>query len=210
MKEIYIVLIRAYTGLGNIGRFATGFEYTHAAVCLDKKLRDFISFSRRSHYLPFDAGFTHGKREYYAFGDHKNFKAKVFRIKVGDKEYRKLSEFFSYCENDSEIIFDIFSMATMGIFHGTKIYKAYNCMSFTAKALEICGIELKKPYYRYSLKDIDELLSGGDYFEGWIKRDEITDQKRYMTRYSATENIYYGLILMCKIIKRIWGKTYEK
>ena len=48
MRYIYIVLIKAHTGLGSIARKFTHYPYTHIAVCLDKSLTDYISFSRRS------------------------------------------------------------------------------------------------------------------------------------------------------------------
>ena len=63
MKDIYIVLIKAHTGLGSIARRLTGYPYTHIAVSLDRSMTDFISYSRRYHYIPFDAGYTHDYRD---------------------------------------------------------------------------------------------------------------------------------------------------
>ena len=59
MKWVYIVLIKAHTGLGAVARHITGYPYTHIAVSLDRSMTDFVSFSRRFHNFPFDAGFTH-------------------------------------------------------------------------------------------------------------------------------------------------------
>ena len=81
-EYIYIVLVKALTGLGRIARKITRYEYTHIAISLDENLEDFITFSRRKHYSPFDAGFMHEKRQYYAFGKNKNVKVKVFKIKI--------------------------------------------------------------------------------------------------------------------------------
>ena len=56
---IYIVLVKAMTGLGKFARKFSKYEYTHIAVCLNDKLDDFITFSRKKHYTPFDSGFMH-------------------------------------------------------------------------------------------------------------------------------------------------------
>ena len=57
---IYIVLVKAHTGLGKVSRVLSGgYEYSHIAVCKDDRFEDFITFSRRRHYAPFDAGFMH-------------------------------------------------------------------------------------------------------------------------------------------------------
>ena len=143
MKDIYIVLIKAHTGLGGAARWLTGYPYTHIAVSLDGSLRDFISFSRRYHNFPFEAGFTHEYRDFYAFGDHADFGAKVFKLKVGEQAYRKILAFIDERENGG-YLFNLFSMATMPLLHGFCIAGAENCMSFTAQIIELSGVtELK-------------------------------------------------------------------
>lgn len=180
MKNIYIVLIKAHTLLGSAARKIMRYEYTHIAVCLDNSLTDFISFSRRRHYLPFDAGFMHEKRDFYAFGKHKDFKAKVFQINVTEEDFLKTMKFIHICENDKKIVFNFLSMLTMPVFHGINICKAYNCMSFTAKVLELSGVHLTKPFYKYSIRDIDKLLSGKCIFEGKVPRIPSPEYEEYM------------------------------
>lgn len=51
-------------------------------------------------------------------------------------------------------------MITMPILHGIYIEKKHNCMSFTGKILEISNtVQLDKPFYKYNIKEIDELLT---------------------------------------------------
>ena len=65
---IYIVLVKAHTGLGKAARVLSGgYEYSHIAVCMDDSFEDFITFSRKRHYAPFDAGFMHETRDCYCF-----------------------------------------------------------------------------------------------------------------------------------------------
>ena len=174
MKQVYIVLIKAHTGLGAVARHITGYPYTHIAVSLDRSMTDFVSFSRRFHNFPFDAGFTHEYRHYYAFGEHRYFCAKIFSLPVTDQNYSAITEYISECEHDSRRIFNLFSMATMPILGGFRIYRADNCM-------------------------LDELLSDYACFEGKLVRGENFTDDEYMKSFSPLKY----LTDMIKLISRL-------
>ncbi|MBO4878156.1 MAG: hypothetical protein J5501_09145 [Ruminococcus sp.] len=181
MKKLYIVLIKAHTGLGAVARRITHYPYTHIAVSTDRSMTDFISFSRRYHYFPFESGITHEYRHYYAFGRHRDFRAKVFELTVDDEHYRAVMDYISECESDRKMMFNIFSMATMPVIGGFRIPHSENCMSFTARCIELSGcVNMERPFWRYSIKDMDELLSEHLYFEGRIVRGSVPDDG-YMT-----------------------------
>lgn len=168
---IYIVLIKALTGLGTVGRKLTGYEYTHIAVSLEPELEQFVSFSRRKHATPFDAGFMYEYRDYYAFGEHRRFKAKVFEVPVSDDRMIKIRRYLERIKADDGYLFNLYSMLTMPLFHGFPIRKTHNCMSFTALILKHCGsVQMKKTYYKYSIADIDRLLTGYLKYEGYLDK----------------------------------------
>mgnify|MGYP004469278223 FL=1 len=180
-EYIYIVLVKALTGLGRIARKITRYEYTHIAISLDENLEDFITFSRRKHYSPFDAGFMHEKREYYAFGKNKNVKVKVFKIKISQYNKEKIIEYIDKIENDKEYIFNFYSMITMPIFHGIRIFKAHTCMSFVGRVIELSEcVELKKKYYKYNIKEIDDLLKG--YLLSEVNLEKNKEDNKYMKK----------------------------
>ncbi|MCR5601120.1 MAG: hypothetical protein K6G33_10330 [Ruminococcus sp.] len=186
MKDIYIVLVRPYTGIGNIARCFTHYDYTHIAVSLDRSLSEFVSYSRRYHSFPFDSGFTREYRDYYAFGKHKDVKVKVFRLSVTDQSYSEILSFIRRCENDKAQLFNLFSMVTMPVLHGFRIYKANNCMSFTAKIIELSGlVKMDRPYYKYSIEDMDKLLEAHLFFEGRLKRRKSVRYGQYMRSFSV-------------------------
>lgn len=204
MKHIYIVLIKAHTGLGQAARMFTHYDYTHIAVCTDKSLTDFLTYSRKRHYLPFDAGFMHEYRDYYAFGQYRRFKAKVFKIPVGDKCYEDIMRFIAQCENDDKQMFNLFSMITMPILHGFRIYKAHNCMSFTAKVIELSSVvKMNKPYYKYSIKDMDKLLSEYVFYEGYLRRIPSPDYPKYMKRPAFSERMQVALYMIFELTRRM-------
>ena len=187
-RAIYIVLVKAHTGLGKIARRMSNYDYTHVGVCLDPKLESFITFSRRKHYAPLDAGFMREKREHYAFGKYKSVKVKVFKLPLSEESFKKINGYISKVENDREYVFNLFSMATMPLFHGFRIYKAHNCMSFTGKIIKMSGaVNMKRPWYKYNIRDIDRLLSG--YLLGEFKLKKHREDREYMTGYSVFENV---------------------
>lgn len=203
MSKIYVVLIKAHTGLGSIARKIKKFEYTHVAVCFDNSFTDFYSFSRKHHFLPADSGFMIEKRDFYAFGEHKNFKTKIFEIEVPEDNYQSIKNFVEECQKDSQMMFNVFSM----IFWPVEIYKSHNCMTFTAKILELSGVvQLKKDYYKMRLKDIDESLNEFVYSEGYLDRFDSDEYEEYMRYFSWGKRVLRIVKLFCLVILRMFTK----
>lgn len=201
-EYIYVVLIKALTGLGGFARKFSKYEYTHIAIACDRSKNDFVTFSRRRHFTPFDAGFMHEKIEYYAFGKHERVKVKVFEIPVSYENKCKIRNYIEKIEKDEEYVFNLYSMITMPLIHGFKIYKAHNCMSFVSKIVKMSGaVKMSKPYYKYNIKDLDTLLQ--PYFgkEGYLyKRD---DEEAYMAQPGFGYNLRTFLALNGKLMYRI-------
>ena len=208
-EYIYIVLVKALTGLGRIARKITRYEYTHIAISLDENLEDFITFSRRKHYSPFDAGIMHEKREYYAFGKNKNVKVKVFKIKISQYNKEKIIEYIDKIENDKEYIFNFYSMITMPIFHGIRIFKAHTCMSFVGRVIELSEcVELKKKYYKYNIKEIDDLLKG--YLLSEVNLEKNKEDNKYMKKENIIINLQKFFKLNGQLIYRmLFKRSYE-
>ena len=208
-QYIYVVLVKALTGLGQFARKFSSYEYTHIAVCLDEKLDDFITFSRKKHFAPFDSGFMHETLDCYAYGDNDKVKLKVFKVPVSDENKQKIVGFIDEISCDPKFLFNIFSMATMGVFHGFRIYKAHNCMSFVAKIIELSGaVELERKYYKYDIRQMDELLTDFIYKEEYFYKNEIKTPD-YMERCSIFKNIGMFLSLNFRLLFRIIFKRVE-
>lgn len=95
--------------------------------------------------------------------------------------------------------FNLFSMATMPIIGGFRIPHTENCMSFTAKCIELSGkVKMKRPYWQYIIKEIDELLSDYRFFEGRILRGEIPDNN-YMTAFEPFR-YFSGMIKLFSVL----------
>lgn len=210
-EYVYIVLIKALTGLGKVGRKITKYEYTHIALCRDEKLDDFITFSRKKHYSPFDSGYMHETRDCYIFGNNEKVKVKVFKLPVKNENLDKINTYIRTIEEDSEYIFNLYSMLTMPIIHGFRIFKAHNCMSFIGKIISLSEVvSMDKGYYKYTIKEMDELLSEYFYFEDYISKCK-EENKNYMDKISVTKNIKLFCILNGQLLYRMvikGGKDY--
>ncbi len=207
---IYVVLVKALTGLGKFARLTGKYEYTHIAICLDEKLDKFYTFSRKKHYSPFDCGYMIETLDCYAFGKHKKVKLKVFKIPVSPKNKEEIEKYIENISNDSKYIFNFFSMFTMSIFHGFKIYKSHNCMSFASKVIELTDtVKMSKPYYKYNIKELDELLIDYLYNEDYYEKKKI-ETKGYMNYVGIIRNIQYFIKLNIQLIYRMIVKRNGK
>lgn len=201
-NNLYVVLIKAHTGLGKISRIITKYEYTHIAISMEEQLSDFITFSRKKHYSPFDSGFMHERRNYYAFGKNRNVKVKIFKIQLDKDSYIDICDTMKRFEEDKSNIFNIYSMITMPILHGFQVYKAYNCMSFAGLIIKKANaIKMDRPYYKYMIKDYDNLLSEYFYYEGYLEKDDLNDD--YMDKISFLKNAADFIKLNIRLIGRI-------
>lgn len=207
---IYVVLVKALTGLGMFARLTSKYDYTHIAVCLDENFDKFYTFSRRKHYAPFDCGYMIETLDCYAFGKHKDVKLKIFKVPVSKEKKENIEKYIENVSKDSEYIFNFFSMLTMSIFHGFKIYKAHNCMSFVSKIIEISDtVNMSKEYYKYNIKEIDEILTGYLYKEDFFEKKKI-ETKGYMDYVGLIKNAICFIKLNGKLIYRLIVKGKEK
>ncbi len=203
---IYIVLVKALTGLGKFARRFSKYEYTHIAVCMNKNIDDFITFSRKKHYTPFNSGFMHETLDCYAFGNNEKIKLKIFKLPVTIENKKIIEQYIKKVANDNEYIFNLYSMATMSLFYGFRIYKAHNCMSFVSKILKLSkSVNMTKKYYKYSIKDIDILLSDYKYKEEYFYKTKIQN-KDYMDKVSFISNVGMFFRLNGKLLYRIFSK----
>lgn len=204
---IYVVLVKALTGLGKFARLTGKYEYTHIAVSLDEKLDKFYTFSRKKHYSIFDCGYMVETLDCYAFGKNEKVKLKVFKIPVSQENKKEIEEYIKNVSTDSKYIFNFYSMITMPIFHGFKIYKSHNCMSFVSKIIELSKkVEMIKPYYKYNIKELDNLLTDYLYKEDHYKKEKI-EVIDYMKHIGFIKNIINFIKLNGKLIYRVIFKS---
>ena len=88
MEYIYILLLYLPSGFGRLTQWATGYQYTHAAVSLDDTYTHFYAFSRLRAKTPPISGYIEEKRIYYTLGEDVPIYTKIFRVPVTKEGYR--------------------------------------------------------------------------------------------------------------------------
>ena len=200
MNKMYIYLFKEKTGVGYFARFLLRYPYTHIAITFNHE--DFITFSRREHYNPFNSGFMIEERRHYTFGDNKEIEARYYEVEVSDEDLYEINDYITSVSNDC---FNLYGML-LSPFGGVEIAGANNCMSFVAYVLEIVGIKLmKKPYYKNNIEDIEKALKNGNYsFKDIIIQKEGEDEV-YMQKISLSKKVHSFILLNKKLIKGIKG-----
>lgn len=204
MKEkkdhyINIVLVKSLTVLGRAARLRDPYEYTHISMSFEDAPRDFVSFARRRHFAPFDAGFVHECLSDYAYGTNPEVKLKIFRVPVSKKQYSKIRAYVDYLENDPKLIFNFYGMFRPGF----RVWKAYNCMSFIGRILSMAGIPMDRRFDSYNIPEMEELLenAGLSGEEGTYSK-EGPESPGYMDFVGIFENIFLFLKLNVTLINR--------
>lgn len=200
----YIVLEKSHTVFGKIARLTDPYEYTHITYSGDRDMKHFVSFSRNKHYAPFASGFSDETLDCFAYGKNESVKLKVFKIPVSAENKERINEFVEFVRKDRKnYYFNLFSAVSMPIFHGFRIYKTYNCMSFTGKILELSGtIPMDRAYYKYTIEDMDKLMSDYVYDEREFTREEILTPD-YMDRVNIFYNIGTLVRMLCVLLWRL-------
>lgn len=212
MEHIYVVLEKSHTVLGRLARLLDPYEYTHITVCLDDEFRYFYSFSRFRHYGPFCSGFMRETMDCYAYGDYNDVKLKVFEVPVTKENKERIKRFIATVYRDRKnYYFNLYSALTMNLFHGFRIYKAYNCMSFVGKILEMTeAVYMEREYYKYTIEELEELMAPYEKEEKYFSPERI-ENVHYMDHVGLLYNIGSFIKLNGTLITRLLTKKpYEE
>ena len=206
---IYIVLECSHTLVGKIAKKVEHYDYSHITTCFSDSLDSFASFSRRKLHAPFDAGFMRETLDCMAFGDYDTTQLKIFKVPLLPGRKEIIEKFIAAVERDDQYIFNVYSAFSMGLFHGFRIYKTYNCMSFVGRVLDLSGtVKLDRPYYRYDIRQMDELLTPYLYAEQEYECREIINQ-HYMDHVGFLPNVGMFLKLTGRLLFRLLTKRKQ-
>lgn len=168
MKNIYVLLLYLPSGFGNLTQKMTKYRYTHVALSLDESYTHFYAFSRLRAKTPPISGYIEEKRIYYTLGENIPIYTRIFKIPVSEEGYNRMLSFLNDVKQDPEIMYNLINMLLIPWFGGHPVYKAFHCGEFIAKAIEQAGVKLHRPYYKYTPKLFDELLTPFFIFEGTL------------------------------------------
>lgn len=148
-------MVQLPTLANKITKLMTGFEYSHSSMSFDENLETLYSFQIKNQKVLLVGGFVKETHDMYFHGKNISLNEMVFRIPVGDNEYKRINDFVLQLSNDHEYIFNYVSALFMFTLGGVKSYKAYHCIEFISEVLALVdSIKLPKSAYKMRPKDL--------------------------------------------------------
>ncbi len=164
-KNLYIVLSKTNTKVGQAIRLITWNDYNHVSISLDESLQPLYSFARRKNGSPLDGGFVEESWLRYLYRD-KDAKVKVFTLPVEDKIYNEIADHIKKMqENNNKFDYD---------FKGLILKREHEinrtCVSFAEDILRIASNN--KNLNLRNIKEIAMYLRGSAEEERVIRASE--------------------------------------
>lgn len=163
--SIYIVLSRTETGFARALRNIGHLNFNHAAIALDKDLKELYSFARSEQYGYLTARLVHETTDRYLV-NASDIPIKVYQISVTREQHDWVRNTIHEIMNDPKYMYNLFSVLTYPIFGGFTTYKAFSCAEFVAYVLQHLGYNIRKPLPRYRPDDLQLLLEDHLCYDG--------------------------------------------
>lgn len=203
-KYVYIALLYIPSTVGKFVKFWTRYGYSHVTFSFDEDLSTCHAFSRVKENTPFVGGYTKEYKSYYTSGKDVKINVIIYKIPVTDSEYKNIENYITEIANDTEYLYNMYSMGTLAVLRGFKTYKALHCTEFIGRILMmISSVKMSKKWYKYLPRDFNRDLNQYKIYEGIMDttdtiRDETDfffkpiDKKIYKikSRYIFKELIY--------------------
>ncbi len=134
-RYIYVVASATPSFTGGMIRTLTGSRFNHLSISFTEDLNRCYSFARRYRSTPFCGGFVEESPRRFKKGKRTAY-IRVYRIPVGDEEYRRANEKCGELERlGKRTVYNNFS-AVMSLVHvRVRIKNAYTCVEFITDML---------------------------------------------------------------------------
>ena len=175
-KYVYIALIYIPSAVGAFTKFTTGYGYSHATFSFDEKFESCHAFSRLQKDTTFIGGYINENKSHYIYNPDKKVKIEtiMYKIPVTDKEIENIKNYINEIANDTEYLYNLYSMCTLVALRGFRTYKAMHCTEFIAQIMSrISSIKMTKKWYKYLPKDIDRDLKQFTMYKGLLDTSNI-------------------------------------
>lgn len=182
--KLYIIISKTPTKFAYLIRKFGKIQYNHAAISMDAELKEMYSFARPQYKGVLLAKLVHESYEGYTLGKTEA-DGVIFEISVTKEEYDWVEQTISTLQEDSEVLYNLFSVLLHPLTGGMKTYKAYTCIEFVMFLLEHLGYSLERPGYKYKPDDLLEILASKEVYKG--------DIGKYLEQSSRNENYFAPL-----------------
>lgn len=213
-KYVYVALLYIPSAVGKFVKFWTRYGYSHVTFSFDENLETNHAFSRVKEFTPLVGGYTIEHKSYYTSGNDVKIDTIIYKIPVTDKEYNDIKKFIDEIKNDNEYLYNYFSMCTLAVIGGFRVYKAMHCTEFVAKILTmISSVKMSKKWYKYLPKDFNSDLKEYTIYDGIMDTKNAKREKKDYFFQPVTKKKYrktYRYIIKEIIYRMIHKKCSPK
>ncbi|HHT42396.1 MAG TPA: hypothetical protein GX014_03250 [Firmicutes bacterium] len=188
--HLYVVLTRTNTVISRLIHLVTRDEYTHAALALDRDLKEMYSFARKYTHNPFIGRFKHERLDEGIYRLAKRLPGLILEIEVAEEQYQQVSRLIQeFVDNSSRYKYNCRGLVYGLLNKPTKRDDRFLCSQFVYYLLKESGVvdfhmpaNLVKPQHFLDLQarvvyqgDLKELLGtagqGGRFrIRRWVKK----------------------------------------
>lgn len=209
-RFVYIMISKTQTKFAKCIRKIGRQQYNHASVSLDANLGAVYAFSRPQHNAVFLGRLVRESLERYTLGRNAEVPVVVFRIPVTEKEYLQISGIIEKMLDNTDYMYNLFSVLTYPVTKGFATYKAFTCIEFVAYVMSKIGYLQEKPYWRYKPDDLLTELDEQIVYRGDIRKrmsDEYTGPDYFAP--FTWDYMLKSVITMCRLIARTCNRKYH-
>lgn len=136
MAYLYVLMSRSDTWFSSlIYRMSPG-DFTHAALALDRDLRDLYSFGRHYSRIPLPAGFITENVHTGVYGRCGLNRCRVYRVPVSEEGYRKTEKLLQYMQKNAEFYhYNLFGVVLCALKISRRRKARFFCSQFVAEML---------------------------------------------------------------------------
>ena len=140
----------------------------------------------------------------------------IYKIPVTDVEYENIKKYIEEISEDKEYLYNMYSMCTLALLRGFRIYKSMHCTEFIGQILtRISAVTMSKKWYKYLPRDVNRDLKQYTIYKGILdtknaKRDEDDYFFKPVTKKEYKEKSSYILKeLLYRLIHKKCSPNYD-
>lgn len=209
--KIYIIISKTPTKFAYLIRRLGRVQYNHAAISMDAELKEIYSFARPQYKAVLLARLVHESYEGYTLGKTEA-DGVIFELSVTEEEYHWIEETIVQMKDDSEVIYNLFSVLLYPFLKGMETYKAYTCIEFVMFILEHIGYSLEQPKCKYRPDDLLKILNDQEIYKGDIGKylEQSSRDENYFAPLTKRQ-ILHSVISLWELSKRlIFRRRYRR
>ena len=180
-KAIYIMISRTGTKFAKTIRKIGKQQFNHSSISLDPDLRRTYGFARPRHNAVLMGRLVRETMERYTLGTDEPVEVTVFKIPVTEEEYNWVKKELAIRLNNTDYMYNLFSVLTYPVLKGYSIDNMYTCIEFVAYMIKGLGYLQEKPACKYTPDDLLTYFEDNIVYRGDIRgiMNCTTESKNY-------------------------------